>query len=418
MVDTPDHLVARFGFANIRGFQDLEVNLRDESNRPHNRLLVIGRNGTCKTTLLRAIAIGLCDRSDANFLAGQPHGGFVRHGEEKARIEIELTDPGGANTERRSQELERSGEKEFVEVLGHGLIQRPQVGEGEPRFSEPFVCGYGAGRHGVAVDPGREYRTADSVGSLFDYQRELLAPELILRRLRDFLDSHGYSSTLRGIKRVLRLQDEDEIRAVKGGGVELSGPSVGSPVPLEAWADGHRMTFSWLLDVYGWAMRAERIDDEGHVHGIVLVDELDQHLHPSMLPQMLKNLAEVLPHVQLIATTHSPLLALGAAPQELLVLQRNGSGIQVGHPPDFSNYSAEDMLEDERLFDTLAYSAETEARLRTYHRLAAIPKERRSGSESEELSRLARELQAQQLAPADDSEAARELRDLRARHGL
>jgi hypothetical protein len=179
------------------------------------------------------------------------------------------------------------------------------------------------------------------------------------------------------------------------------------------------MTFSWLLDFYGWAMRADRFDDDGNVHGVLLVDELDQHLHPSLQSRVLGHLAELLPHVQLIATTHSPLVALGARPEELLVLQRHGAEVtRVENPPDFSHYSAEDMLEDERLFDTSPYSPDTEELLRGYDELVAIPRAQRSPSQGEELAKLARELRGEQLIPADDSDVARELNALVAKHGL
>ncbi len=414
-MQAPWYFLARLRLVDIRGFRKLEVDLRDESGRPRKRLLIIGQNGTCKTTLLRAIAIGLCDASDATALAALPHGGFVSHGAEEARIEVELADPNAIETEGRDVTLSKSGGKEHVHVLKSGR----GIAEGEVVWPELFACGYGAGRYGVGGESGREYRIADSVHTLFDYSKPLLDPELTLRRLKDFLDSRRYDSTLRGIKRILSLKAEDQIRLVPGGGVELTGPSVDSPVRLEGWADGYRMTLSWMLDLYGWAMRAKRIDEDGQIHGIVLVDELDQHLHPSLQSRVLGHLAEVLPHVQLIATTHSPLVALGAEPDELLVLRRDETGVvPVEQPPDFSLYSAEDMLEDERLFDTLPYSPETERRLRSYNRLVAIPKDLRSSSESEELARLARDLRSEQLLAASDSEVAQELRSLLVKHSL
>ncbi len=414
-VQAPWYFLAHLRLTNLRGFQELKVNLRDESGRPRKRLLIIGQNGTRKTTLLRSIALGLCHVSDANALAALPHGGFVSHGAKSAQIKVELADPEAIENEGRLLTITRSGGKEYIEILRKGR----GIGPGEAEWPELFACGYGAGRYGVAGESGREYRIADSVHTLFDYRKPLLDPELILRRLKDFLGGRGYDATLRGIKRVLSLSAEDQIRLVPGGGVELRGPSVETPVRLEGWADGYRMTFSWLLDLYGWAMRADRIDEDGQVHGIVLVDELDQHLHPSLQTRVLSRLAEVLPHVQLIATTHSPLVALGASPQELLVLRRDGNSVvAVEEPPDFSSYSAEDMLEDERLFDTTPYSPDTERRLHDYSRLTAIPKDQRSDTESEELARLARELRSEQLLPADDSAVARELRTLLAKHGV
>ncbi len=415
MMHDPQYLLANLRLVGIRGFRDLEVDLRDESGQPRKRLLIIGQNGTCKTTLLRAIALGLCDNSDADALVQLSLGGFVCHGMASARIEVGLTDPKGIEAESRDLWLRKSREKELVDSSKSGRI----TGWVESPWRDLFACGYGAGRYGVAGESGREYRIFDSVYTLFDYRRPLLDPELTLRRLEDFLGSRRYEATLRGIKRVLNLDDEDQIRFVSGGGVELTGPSAKSPVRLEGWADGYRMTFSWMLDLYGWAMRAKRIDEDGQVHGIVLVDELDQHLHPALQSRVLGHLAEVLPHVQLIATTHSPLVALGAKSEELLVLRRDGTQVaRVEQLPDFSLYSAEDMLEDERLFDTLPYSPETAGRLRRYNRLVAIPKDQRTRFENEELTRLARELRSQQLIPADDSEVAAELRSLLVKHGL
>src|SRR5262249_55933403 len=147
-----------------------------------------------------------------------------------------------------------------------------------PETPPVFVCGYGAGRGTVGFDSGREYRVDDACGSLYDYGRELIHPELTLRRLRDYLRTNRYGAPRAGIKRVLDLGPEDEIELPVGGGVQLVGPELGHGVPLDGWADGYRLTFLWLLDFYGRAMRADRIDSGGLVRGILLIDEVDQHL--------------------------------------------------------------------------------------------------------------------------------------------
>ena len=75
---------------------------------------------------------------------------------------------------------------------------------------------------------------------------------------------------------------------------------------LEGWADGYRMTFNRMMDLYGRALRADRITPGEHVRGIVLIDEIEHHLHPSMQAEILPRISEVFPEIQLIATTHSP----------------------------------------------------------------------------------------------------------------
>jgi hypothetical protein len=368
-------------------------------------------NGTCKTTILRAIALGLCDSADANALVAEPIGGFLSEGEEEGRIEIFLESSRGSATHWATK-IRRENGKELVEVEGSNPdgLRLP--------YLRPFICGYGAGRHGVGPESGRDYRVADSVSTLFDYRRTLLDPELTLRRLRD-LGTLRYEATLRGIKTALGLTPADEIRLPVGGGVELSGPSIRGRNRLEGWADGYRMTFSWLLDLYGWAMRADRIDAEGNAHGILLVDELEQHLHPSMQAEILPRLAKALPKMQLFATTHSPLVALDAKPEELVVLQREGDHVVAETSvPDFTGYSAEDMLADERLFDTEVYAPEMRETVGRYRSLAAVPRTERSAAETREIRDLAFSIESHPRPESRESDMARELKRLIDKHNL
>ena len=85
-----------------------------------------------------------------------------------------------------------------------------------------FVCAYGAGRAETGFDPGREYRILDSVLNLFDYSVPLLDTELTLRRLKDTLSKSRYEATKAGLKRILSLAPEDDLRPGQGGGVEVA----------------------------------------------------------------------------------------------------------------------------------------------------------------------------------------------------
>ena len=183
--------------------------------------------------------------------------------------------------------------------------------------------------------------------------------------------------------------------------MQIAGPAMGSGVPLDGWADGYRLTFLWLLDFYGRAMRANEIDSGGSVRGIVLVDEVDQHLHPSLQAAIMPRLAELLPAAQIVATTHSPLVALGADPSELIVLQRDDDEVVIETDvPDYRGYSAEDMLADDRLFDAAVYAPDTEQELTRYEQLVGKGRSRRTRQEERELSTLVRRMRAQPLPPS------------------
>src|SRR5262245_25603909 len=81
-------LIGRIYLQNIRGFRELDIDLQGDSLLPRRRTLIIGKNGTCKTSVLRAIALGLCDFQDANALLAEPIGRLVSTGASEGRIEI------------------------------------------------------------------------------------------------------------------------------------------------------------------------------------------------------------------------------------------------------------------------------------------------------------------------------------------
>ena len=62
------------------------------------------------------------------------------------------------------------------------------------------------------------------------------------------------------------------------------------------------------------------------ISGIVLVDELDLHLHAQLQRQVVTRLRSALPHIQWVITTHSPLIVTSFESSELIVLDRGVPG--------------------------------------------------------------------------------------------
>ncbi len=389
----------RIQLENIRGFTSLDVQL---DSPPRRQSVIIGRNGTCKTTLLRCAALVLAGSKDAPSLLSSRTGRWITNGATRGIIRLFLRPAKGGEPEVR--------ELEIVGDNGVELI-RPKHS-----FDEMiFACAYGAARGDVGEELGRGYRVLDSVATLFDYGERLVSSELVLRRLHDYLGSMPFDAVLTGLKRALGLGLEHSIELPRGGGVEISGPGLGGQIPLEAWADGYRMTFSWLIDFYGWAMRADAFDEDGQVCGILLVDELEQHLHPTMQREILGHLEKALPRVQIIATTHSPLLALSAKPEQIVALHRQGERVDSVPIPPLNGYSVEDALVEEALFGTSPYPPATEAQLSRYQELAQIPPGQRSREQAAELAELARALDPSSLPELRDDPVLAKLDAIAAR---
>ena len=56
--------ITHIELVNIRSLERVSINLK-KNNSPRMISLIIGRNGTCKSTLLRCIALALCHEDDA-----------------------------------------------------------------------------------------------------------------------------------------------------------------------------------------------------------------------------------------------------------------------------------------------------------------------------------------------------------------
>jgi len=375
---------------NVRGFEDLTLTLAatdaDSRHRAFPReqaAVVIGRNGTNKSTLLRAIAIGVASLSDASAMLSAALGSLIRTGTSQATIRLTYAFETGETV---------VATKEIAQT-SHGADEVRSAEGASADELNLLVCGYGAARGITGTDPGREYRVFDAVATLFDYRRELLAPELTLRRLADYIaDDERYRTTLSGIARLIGLDDPDaKIAAAKGGGVTVSSRGVGINVPLEGLADGYRVAFNWIMDLFGRALRPGWITSEGSVAGLVLIDEIDQHLHPELQTRVVTELTSTFPDSQFVVTTHSPLVALGAHPSQLVVLNRDAAGIVTAadRVPDFRSYSAEDVLADDRLFNVDAHNPEFAGLLESYHEMAHVSSEDRTERETEELRKVA-----------------------------
>lgn len=76
--------------------------------------------------------------------------------------------------------------------------------------------------------------------------------------------------------------------------------------------------------------------------GIVLIDEIDMHLHPKWQWNVVNALEEALPNVQFIMATHSPIVISACRNATLILIDQNQ---EVSYLPDAYGYSIKDVLE-------------------------------------------------------------------------
>lgn len=438
--------VRRIRLTNIRQFKslDLEITRGSSFNReptasatankptsslkPRMRSVFIGKNGTGKSTLLRCLALALtASVSGRHTLMQQFGSSLVGSAGDAGVIELDCVPYDGKRSVLELHlrlQIDRNGSfgmrqnasKPASIQTGLEIDRETDIGLRAKFASNPGVFGYGPGR----FSNGPVSSVADSTSfcrTLFRFDERLVDPELALRRLRDFLGTSIYDSTMTGIKRAIGLRPTDQITVEKGGGVVVHTKS--GRFPLSAMADGHRVPFGFALDLYHSALQANAVTKTGGIRGVLLLDEIEQHLHPELQEGVLRRFGRLWPELQIFATTHSPLVALGAKPDEVVSLKRRGATVSAIWPvPNFSAFTADDMLEEQQLFDTVAMTTASAQELAKYQTLAAIPRAKRSKSQNAQLKKLATAQLSGQPEAAQSNPLGDLMSDVRKKFGL
>lgn len=81
-------------------------------------------------------------------------------------------------------------------------------------------------------------------------------------------------------------------------------------LPLSQFSDGYRTMMSMVADIaYRMALLNPMLGEEVlETPGVVLIDEVDLHLHPLWQARVLQDLQAIFPYVQFIVTTHAPMV--------------------------------------------------------------------------------------------------------------
>jgi len=369
---------------NIRCFEHLEFDLSSKGD-VQKWGVILGDNGVGKTTLIRSIAMGLCDKTGATGLLQDTYGDWVRWDEKKATIKIDLLDGVKKCWIETTIHHEYDSKLETVEQ-----VTDPK--NGFP-WKKMFVCGYGANRSILGSELAEKYSPADSLYTLFSYGQPLQSPELMLRRRA--LNKKEIAEICGWLDGVLML--EKGSTKLDEGGIKIKG-AWGRDVYLGSLPDGHMAMLTLVLDMLGWASLKGLKRWKNKLSGIILIDEIEQHLHPSWQKYIIKLLHKVFPNLQFIATTHSPLCAIGTANLEnaekvcsLLVLSQEDDyvkGQDKIKPP--SGQRADQVLTS-YLFDLeTTRSDDTLQQIERYSALLA--KDKRSEKEQSELVKLRKKL--------------------------
>ena len=342
---------------NIRTFGEQQtLNLIDENGSPAPWTLIVGDNGVGKTTLLQCLARmrptfnkPSDDSTDelsepiepelASEINNDVLIALIRNSS-NAMASLKAHFSVGEPISSTNPSVQKKAISTWCEISqdAKGDIDHFKYG-GETLKSidieEPLVLAYGAGRFpsiGKLVEGSLE-----PVQSLFEDVTEIPNVESRLYHL-DYSVSKkqfGAKTKLNRLKKMLsdilpdiaRPQDIEILGLPNpGGNPDQGGIIVKTPygsVPFRQLSLGYRTVFAWTVEI-AWNL-IQRYPDSKNPYGepaIVIVDEIDLHLHPRWQRDIRKHFTNCFPNVQFIATAHSPLIAQISLDANLAVLRR------------------------------------------------------------------------------------------------
>lgn len=311
-----------FTIRNFKSIETLDITLpaqplpasKDELPRA-SALMVLGENATGKSSILEAIALALGPDSGRRALSL-----------DASRFMLGPRFLGGSGRQRAS-EIEVTYEDGFVETtrIASGWPRTQPADTIRPYFP---VFGYGAFRmflSGVKRSDG-----AYSVRSLFSPSHVLSNPERWLASL------HGkpeFAEVVRALRSILAIDQKFDVIEPNEAGefcltiaTELPNGEVARiQTPLIAVSSGFRAVLAMACDIMRGMLdaQASRSPTLARARGLVLIDEVEAHLHPRWKMRIMTGLRQSLPNVTFIVTTHDPLCLRGMATHEVLALRRS-----------------------------------------------------------------------------------------------
>jgi energy-coupling factor transporter ATP-binding protein EcfA2 len=413
---------------NVRSFGEKQtISFARADGRPAQWTIILGDNGVGKTTVLKSLAAvspsmielpGLY-KYQPKYFAGLP-GNWVpvrNSGKERGFIRCDF---------QKNTDSPVPSEQSIVHFLWHE--EHLAMGGGASVYAPEdlgLICyGYGAGRTTGNSTLSEALGTADTCASLFDDRADLLNPEewflfadYRMAKDKDPLTTQNFHLIKAALLKIMEegeVTDLDVAPVQSNGGSPRQGVRFKTPygwVRLRDMSLGYQTLVVWLTDLAD-KLFVRYPDSKNPLEepAIVLIDEIDLHLHPSWQRKLLKSLSEIFKNTQFIATAHSPLVvqAAGDVDANVVLLRREGDQtVVVTDLPDVRRWRVEQILNSELFDDTPPLSPQTEADLARRNEL--LLKKRLTKAQKAELAQLEQAVAAQPVGSTGPERRAEDL---------
>lgn len=332
--------IRKFIVSNLRSISSVEMDFK--SGEEAGWHVILGANGTGKTSLIRAVSLVLMGEREA-YASRQDFTSWLRNKQDKAQIDIQLV-PHREFDDKTTKGPWRSGVIKLTAAMERDETRSNFV---DLKFrnegGQKTIWGGGDGWFSASFGPYRRFTGGDSKYERLFVTNKRLAPHLtalgedvaltdalqwlntlfnkmLQERNASNTDAPGVAEDLfhkvwKFINQSQFFPNKEEIYLVSSEHLSIKDAN-GFLIQLDQLSDGYRSALSLVLELlrqmvelYGEKKICSVI--EGGVisaPGVVLIDEVDVHLHPTWQRDLGVWLTKCFPMVQFIVTTHSPIV--------------------------------------------------------------------------------------------------------------
>ncbi|MBK8563356.1 MAG: AAA family ATPase [Saprospiraceae bacterium] len=355
--------------------------------------VIIGNNGVGKTTVLRSLAAGVIVGEDQPLIETDY---FSRDTSKRTSITYEFS--------TFDKNLKSSNKSEFLKLdfEDKSSFSKPSTFQIDLSSGEInwflVVFGYGASRR-IAPSSLTLDKDGDGIATLFDENAPLLNAEEWLVEADYRVAKSGnskYASRKKKVVEILKKLFRGEVHDFK---IDLEGkrPKVKCLtdygwVNLHDLSLGYKTLIAWMTDfaIRMFEQYPDRSDPLAEP-AVVLVDEIDLHLHPQFQRELQSFLTETFPKTQFIVTAHSPLILQSAPDANIILLKKEGDHVVVEQNlHQIKNWRIDQILNSDLYGFVGARPPQTEDKIA--RRRSLLKKEKLNQSEASELENLEEEL--------------------------
>lgn len=361
--------------------ENFDIPIADEKY-PH--LIITGKNGSGKTVLLNAVSVFIDEIKDKKTLD------FLSFSSQLEYWKKQLKSAPNQETQMQIKNYIKRYSEWIEELYGRVDVQFNDVGNVMEKYGEhDFVFAfYPAGRKVKMSEPKNptkpvfQYRSVrDTATSQFlNFMSDLKIQEALARNEKQFADADDINAWFVSFESLLKQIYQDDNLKLEFNYKDYSFwiCTEGKRFKFTQLSDGFAAALDIVADLIMKMQNDNSLTRDYQKEGIVLIDEIETHLHLGLQKVIMPLLTRVFPNIQFIITTHSPFI-LSSMPNAVAYDLEHREVLD-----DLTEYSYEALAEG--YFGVRTQSSYAEMQLETLRNL--LEKEEWTDSDKVEIRQL------------------------------